>query len=120
VQEGKPAEGIALVRRAIALDPCAPGCTYWDLGFALYAAEQYEEAVEVLKRPELARLPGRRILAASLAQLGRAEEARLETQHFLADNPDFSVGAWAATQSFRHKDDLTHFVDGYAKAGLPR
>jgi hypothetical protein len=65
-------------------------------------------------------LPAKRILAASLAQLGQLDEARLEARRFLEINPGFQASAWAATQPFRHKADREHFVDGYIKAGLPR
>jgi hypothetical protein len=60
-----------------------------------------------------------RILAASLAQLGRSEEAGLEAQQFLARNPHFSIRHWAVTQPFRNESDKQHFIEGYLKAGLP-
>lgn len=120
VQDGQPDRGVELAERAIRLHPHALACTYWDLGFARYAAGQYEQAVEVLRRPEMDRLPARRILAAALAQLGRLDEAREEAQHFLRDSPNFTVSGWAATQMFRRKLEFEHFADGYARAGLPR
>jgi hypothetical protein len=58
-------------------------------------------------------------MAASLAQLGRSEEAKEEGRQFLAVNPHFSVQQWAAIQPFRHEADRQHFVEGYLKAGLP-
>ena len=120
VQQGETGRGIAAIERAIAVSPFVSGCTWWDLGFARYAAGHYAEAITALRRDELAHLPSRRILAASLAQLGRMDEARAEAQAFLIDSPGFTIGEWAATQSFRHADDREHFVEGYVKAGLPR
>jgi tetratricopeptide (TPR) repeat protein len=120
VMQGRPDDAIASVEKALRLNPYPPGGYYWDLGFAYYAASRYADAVRVLRRPELGRLPAKRILAASLAQLGRLDEARLEAGRFLEINPGFKASAWAATQPFREKADEEHFVDGYIKAGLPR
>jgi DNA-binding winged helix-turn-helix (wHTH) protein/Tfp pilus assembly protein PilF len=119
VQAGRPAAGIEAVERALRLNPCAPGCYFWDLGFAYYAAGRYDDAVRVLQREELSQLPAKRILAASLAQLGRMDDARAEARSFLEVNPGFEVSHWASAHTFKHKADLEHFVDGYKRAGLP-
>jgi len=62
----------------------------------------------------------RKILAASLAQLGRMEEAHAEAEKLLKGNPSFSASYWASTMPFLHEKDRQHFVEGYLKAGLPR
>ncbi len=118
--EGTPAEGIDYVRTALRLNPHPPGFYYWILGLAQYAAGQYEDAVETLRHEATYRLGSRRILAASLARLGRMQEARAEAGQFLASNPDFSIQHWASTQPFRHETDRQHFIDGYVEAGLPQ
>ncbi|TAZ75823.1 tetratricopeptide repeat protein, partial [Rhizobium ruizarguesonis] len=92
---------------------------YLTLGQAQYAAGQYEAAVETLRSDETYRTSSRRFLAASLAQLGRLDEARAEVELFLVANPRFSTPHWAATEPFRDARTLAHFVDGYRKAGLP-
>lgn len=120
VQEGDPAKGVELAERAVRLHPHALACAYWDLGFAHYAAGHYAKAVDVLRRPELDRLPARRILAAALAQLGNLEEAQDEARQFMRDSPQFTIVGWASTQMFKRRIDLDHFADGYARAGLPR
>ena len=61
-----------------------------------------------------------RILAASLAQLGRIEEAKVEAAQFLAAHPQFSARHWANTQPFQREADRQHFIEGYLKAGLPK
>ena len=75
---GQPTEAIEQVRRALRLNPHPPGWYYWMLGQAQYALRDYESAVQTLRRPETYRTTSRRMLAASLAQLGRLEEARQE------------------------------------------
>ena len=76
VLQGLPDNAIEWVESALRLNPYPPGWYYWDLGFAYYAAGRYAEAVDVLRKEEVGRLPAKRILAASLAQLGRVAEAR--------------------------------------------
>ena len=62
----------------------------------------------------------RRILAASLARLGRMEEARAEAEKFMKENPTFSASDWGSRAPFLHDKDRQHAVEGYIKAGLPR
>ena len=113
-------EGIADLRKALRLNPHPPGWYYWLLGLAQYAAGRYEDAIETLRHEATHRMGSQRILAASLAQLGRLEEAKVEAAQFLASNPHFSMQHWASTQPFRHDQDRQHFIEGYAKAGLPK
>jgi len=115
---GRPAEAIELIKKAFRLNPHPAAWYYWELGLAHYAARQYEAAVDALRIDATYRTGSRRILAASLAQLERAEEARREGALFMASNPHFSVGRWAATQPAREAATLQHFVEGYLKAGL--
>jgi TolB-like protein len=116
---GRPAEGIEQVRKALRLNPHPPGWYYWQLGQAQYATGDYEAAVQTLRRPETYRTTSRRLLAASLAQLGRLEEARWEAELFMMSNPQFTIRRWSATQPFRDETIREHFMDGYQKAGLP-
>jgi hypothetical protein len=86
---------------------------------AQYAARQYDSAVVTLRKEATYRTVSRRILAASLAQLGRIDEAQQEAALFMAGNPLFTISHWASTQPFRDEAMREHFVDGYRKAGLP-
>jgi TolB-like protein/class 3 adenylate cyclase len=116
---GQPDDGIKKVQRALRLNPHPPGWYYWELGYAQYAAREHDAAVETLRQASTYRTGSRRILAASLAQLGRMNEARHEAELFLVSNPHFTIGYWAATQPFRDEAIRDHFIDGYRKAGLP-
>lgn len=119
VFQGQPLNAVELAENALRLNPYPPGWYYWDLGLAYYAAGHYTQAVRVLRKEEVGRLPAKRILAASLAQLGRLTEANEEARRFLEINPGFLASRWAATQPFRRDEDRQHFLDGYIKAGLP-
>lgn len=119
VFDGHPDEAIRAVEKAFRLNPYPNANYYWLMGFALYAAHRYEEAVGTLEH-ELCRGTGsQRVLAAALAQLGTLDDAREVARLFMISQPNFTVSGWAKTQPFRDLRDLEHLVDGYIKAGLP-
>jgi tetratricopeptide (TPR) repeat protein len=117
--DGTPVDGISDLQTALRLNPHPPGWYHWHLGIIQYAAGRYEDVVETLRHEATHRLGSQRILAASLAQLGRVEEAKAEAAQFMAAHPRFSARQWANIQPFRREDDLRRFIDGYVKAGLP-
>ena len=119
VMRNLPSDALEHSRKALRLNPHAPSWYYLLYGQALYALRQYESAVEILKKEETYRTESRRILAASLAQLGQLDEARTEAELFMVSNPHFTISHWAAHQPFRDKAMREHFIDGYRKAGLP-
>jgi TolB-like protein/class 3 adenylate cyclase len=112
-------EGIDCLQKAFRLNPHPPGWYYWHLGLVEYAAGRYKDAVETLQHELTHRSGSQRVLAASLAQLGRMEEAKVEAVQFLAAHPHFSIMHWASIQPFREAD-RQHFIEGYLKAGLPK
>jgi TolB-like protein len=119
VLAGRVEEGLEQIRKAFRLNPYPASWYYLTLGQAQYAAGAYEAAVETLIRDETYRTGSRRFLAASLAQLGRLDEARAEVALFLIANPHFSTSQWAETEPFRDAATRAHFVEGYRRAGLP-
>jgi tetratricopeptide (TPR) repeat protein len=119
VLAGKVEEGLEHIRKAFRLNPYPASWYYLTLGEAQYAARDYEAAVETLRREETYRTSSRRFLAASLAQLGRLDEARAEVEMFLIGNPHFTTSHWVWTEPFRDDAMRDHFVDGFRKAGLP-
>ncbi|MDX3924928.1 MAG: winged helix-turn-helix domain-containing tetratricopeptide repeat protein [Shinella sp.] len=119
VLAGRVAEGLEHIAKAFRLNPFPASWYYLALGQAQYATGDYEAAVETLRKDETYRTSSRRFLAASLAQLGRLDEARAEAELFLVGNPHFTNSHWAATEPLRDAAALEHFLDGYRKAGLP-
>lgn len=119
VLAGRVEEGLEQIRKAFRLNPFPASWYYLPLGQALYAAGEYQAAVEALRRDETHRTSSRRFLAASLAQLGHLEEARAEAELFLVGNPDFRIGHWVTMEPFRDAALRERFVDGLRKAGLP-
>ena len=120
VLEGRAADAIECAKTAFCLNPYPPPAYHWYHSFALYAAGQYHHVVETLQREEMRGKGSQRILAASLAQLGRIDEAAAEAHRFLVAYPEFTTSGWASLHPFRFADDRDHFVEGYLKAGLPK
>ncbi|ANL40066.1 MULTISPECIES: adenylate/guanylate cyclase domain-containing protein [Rhizobium] len=118
VYAGQPLEAIDTISRALRLNPRPPGWYYWELGLAYYAAGRYVEAVKTLRMEATYRSASRRILAASLAQLGRKDEAIREAALFMAKTPNFTIAHWAAAQPARDMETVQRFVEGYRMAGL--
>jgi len=121
VMSGRLADAVEHVQKALRLNPHPPHWYYWMLGHAQYALRQYDRAAETLRKEETYRAGSRRILAATLAQLGQLDEARREAELFMIHNPHFTISQWVATRPFRDEAMRVrdHFVDGYRKAGLP-
>lgn len=119
VLKGQPADAIAAVEKALRLNPHPPGWYVWFLGQAQYLNGDYELAVETLTKEATYRTQSRRTLAASLAQLGRLDEARQEARLFIAGHPNFTISHWVHATPFESRAAGEHFVDGYRKAGLP-
>lgn len=119
VMNGEPETAIELIQKAFRLDPHPLGWYYWQLGHAQYAAGQYQSAVQTLRTEATYRSGSRRILAASLAQLGLMDEARREASLYMASNPRFRISDWATFQPYKDEVTLAHFAEGYRKAGLP-
>ncbi len=96
IDVGRPEEAIRRVKEAMRLNPYYPNWYLCGLGWAQYQAHDYQGAVETLKKMSPMG-EARRHLAASLAQLGRMEEARVEAEKYLKDNPSFSATYAAST-----------------------
>jgi adenylate cyclase len=120
VLSGRIPESLEQIQKALRLNPYPPSWYFTHLGQAQYAARDYESAIETLRKEETYRTNSRRFLAASLAQLGRLDEARREVEMFLVTHPHFTISHWVASQPVRDAAIADHFVDGFRKAGLPK
>jgi Flp pilus assembly protein TadD len=92
------------------------------LSLAHFAGGRYAEAAEwarqvVRDRPSY--LAGHRLLATSLARLGRRDEAAEVVRALLAVAPGFTVSNATMHLAYRDTPVCELFLDGLRQAGLP-
>lgn len=114
----RPAEAVKLIERAMRLNPYFPDWYLWYLGDAYYTLSRYEDAIATLQRMQDP-TEGRRILAASYAQLGRLEDARAEAALVLKAQPNFTIREWAKKQPEQNAAEIDHYLSALRLAGLP-
>ena len=114
---------VAQTERARRLSPVDPAMflVASALGAAQFAGEQYEDAAACMRQAIRDR-PGyqvaHRLLTASLARLGRPEEARAAIPGLLAAAPGHTLAAAAAHSAFRRRT-RERYLEGLRLAGLP-
>jgi tetratricopeptide (TPR) repeat protein len=124
---GLPEEAEAHVQRALRLSPRDAIVYTWltIAGEARQHLGKHEEAIAWLNRSiDAVRIwpISHLYLAASLAQLGRLEEARAAVHAGLALDPTFTIRRFRAGRASDHPVYLTHrehVLDGLHKAGVP-
>ena len=118
---GRPAEAIALLKKAIRLNPIPPNWYLFTLGDSYRMTGQYEEAVAAYKRV-LHPIPDDVFthtgLAATYILLGQEEEARAAAAEVLRLDPKFSLENFAKTLPYKNQGDASLLVDALRKAGL--
>jgi adenylate cyclase len=112
------------LKRALRLSPLdlGIGLTLEGLAVAYEIAGDYEEALKYGMRslremPQLAST--HRHVAASLALLGRTEEARDAVRGLLVIEPGSTISSWSKHIPYRDLNFVERFVRGLREAGLP-
>jgi TolB-like protein/DNA-binding winged helix-turn-helix (wHTH) protein/Tfp pilus assembly protein PilF len=119
---GKPSEGLDLMKKAIALHPHHPYNYSFHLGQAFYILQRYEEAIRAFEKVLDSNPASERAhlwLAAAYAQVGRKDDAEWETEQVLMANPDLSMARIQSAYPFTDPADREHFVAGLNNAGFP-
>jgi TolB-like protein len=120
--DGRPEEGLALLRRVERVDPFhTPMLLGW-IGAALLLLDQPEAALDA-SRDCTARAPlwrlGHLWRAASSSRLGRAAEAKAEAETVLQIDSGFTVGAWWRLHRFRDVARAQRVAEDLIGAGVP-
>ncbi len=115
---GRVEEAISRIKTAIRLNPRHPDWYLWNLGWAQYFAEQYEDALASMKKMNKMPNGARRTLAPVLVRLGRLDEARAVIAEFLKNEPDHSIEDMEVIP-FEHKEYLERWKEDLRKAGIP-
>jgi hypothetical protein len=86
---------------------------------ALFCSRNYAEAVIQLGRnfvnPAIWEMM---YMAASLAQLNRLDEARLQVERYKEQVPNRSMLDYARQEPYRHAEELEHLLESLRKAGV--
>jgi adenylate cyclase len=119
----RPDEALANAEKGIRLSPSGPMIflSFWAAAAAEFSGRRYEEAVEWARRAVRSNpkwLFGWTILAASYAQLGRADEARRAGEELSRLAPALSIAAMMQTLGAADPDYRDRVIDGLRKAGL--
>ena len=114
---GRAAEAVELLKKAMHLNPFYPDEYLWNLGGAHYILKDYRHAIDTIEQMNNP-TEGSRILAASHAQLGQMEKARMYARKTMLAHPDFSLDQWQKMMPDKFSQDSAHFVEGLRKAGL--
>jgi TolB-like protein len=121
---GEAEAAIETGHQAIRLSPRDPELFHFHVGISTghFIAERYEEAVTwankvIAERPETP--AGRRLLVASLAQLGQDADARKALDDLLSITPGLTATLLRNITHFKRPEDFDRYIDALRKAGLP-
>ena len=119
---GRVNEAIAMIEKAIRLNPMTPEMYLHELGTYYRLQGRYREAIAMLKKnrdhnPDY--LMSRINLAATYSMAGKLDEARTEAKEVLRIIPDFSAEQFMKGFPYKDQKIIDDFIDNLCKAGLP-
>ena len=118
---GRPEHAIAMIRKAIRLNPIPPAYFQFFLGLAYRGMGLYEEALKAYKKA-LPQYPDTTVvqlgLAACYAALDQKQEARKAVAEVLRLNPEFAVDLYTMTVPFKNQSDSEYHLEELRKAGF--
>ena len=121
---GEADAALELIGRAKRLSPVDPVAFIFSaaLSYAHFVAGRYDMAAQAARqavRDRSSYLVAQRLLAASLGQLGRAEEATETMRALLALTPGYTLADAVGHASMRDTATRDRFLNGLRRAGLP-
>ncbi len=118
---GEGADAIAWNNKAKRINPRYPGWYNFNAALSHFWIKDYEQAI-LLARTGMAAYPKslapRRILIATLVEMGRMSEAREEATAFLKINPKFRLSTFRNTP-FQKSADQERYFGAMRKGGIP-
>jgi adenylate cyclase len=118
---GRPQEAIALVEKALRLDPYNLPWHLFSLGHACYLLGKHEEAITTLKRileSHPNHLGAHVYLAVLYSELGQEAQAQAEGRIVLQLSPEASLEKVQQRFPYQNPADLQRLLDGLRKAGF--
>lgn len=119
---GNAGQAVTLIRQAIRLCPVYPTWYRGVLAEAYFSLGKLEDSELTCQRSlerDLDYIYARLTLAMTLAEVGRVNEARAQAQEVTRIEPDFSIGTYINSQTYRDEKVIARMVDGLRGAGLP-
>lgn len=118
VYDGKAPEAVERMKLAIRLNPHHQDWYLWNLGWAQYFAERYEEAKASIE--QMNEIPDglKRTYAPVLLRLGLSSDAQIIIDEFLTANPEFTIQE-AKNAPFESEAYLNRWVEDLRKLGVP-
>ncbi|MEQ8965023.1 MAG: adenylate/guanylate cyclase domain-containing protein [Azospirillaceae bacterium] len=116
---GAPEEGIAWIRRAMALNPYHPERYWGHLGRAQFVARRYDEAIASFRKLSTADHVVHACFAAAMAGAGNEGGAKRHGAEILRLCPDFTIDGYLATLHYAREEDRVHHRAMLRRAGLP-
>jgi TolB-like protein/Tfp pilus assembly protein PilF len=125
---GRHEEAIPVFKEVFRLDPMTRAMYRYNFGLCYFMAEQYEDALKVLKQALDGAKKGEfnpfyvhRGLAATYSMLGQEEEARHHAAEVLRIRPKYSLKSEleAMRRYYKKQADRDRLVEALRKAGLP-
>jgi adenylate cyclase len=116
--QGRPEEGIELIRQAMELNPFHPPRFWGHLGRAYCTGKHYAEAVSAIGHIESPDILQLAFMAASHAWLGDGAQAERHVGLALRQDADLTVTKLMTVQHYGREKDIQHFRDGLLKAGF--
>ena len=118
---GQSEKAIEELEKAMLLNPRHPDLYNAHYGRALFNLRRYDEAIRPLEKKRTSQ-PGNgnaiALAAACYAALGRFEEAQAAVEEVRLASPDYTLEYARQYIPFSRKEDLDHFIDNLALAGL--
>ena len=118
----QPDEAIALIDKAMSLNPGYSWDYPYNLGYAYYLKEEYRKAIEyltsALERNLNARSP-RLILIACYMETGATDDAEWEVEQIMTLDPHYSFGFLQEQIPIGDTPRMKRFVEQLREAGLP-
>jgi DNA-binding SARP family transcriptional activator len=118
VYVGQPQKSVELMEKAMRLNPYYPDWYLWYLADAYCAMGKPAKVIATVQRMQNPD-EGRRMLAASFAELDMMDEARNQAEKVMRLHPEFSISRWRHRPPYQDKAALERFMEGLRRAGLP-
>ena len=115
---GRPLEAASQIEYAMRLSPYHPQWYFGMLGWALYDAGKYEEALRAMKKLDKPRTWVHRQMAMTYVRLGQIDKAKEQIKIMLKAEPDFRI---SKTYAWPYKDPsvLERYKTDLRAAGAP-